>query len=53
MAVAWGRAHQDLTGITALGIDEIQWHRGHHYLTLVYQIDAAVAGCCGSARNAP
>ncbi len=40
MAVAWGRAHQDLTGITALGIDEIQWHRGHHYLTLVYQIDA-------------
>jgi transposase len=40
MAVAWGRAHQDLTGITALGIDEIQWHRGHHYLTLVDQIDA-------------
>jgi transposase len=40
MAVAWGRAHQDLTGITAIGIDEIQWHRGHHYLTLVYQIDA-------------
>ena len=42
MAVAWGRAHQDLTGITALGIDEIQWHRGQRYLTLVYQIDA---GC--------
>jgi transposase len=40
MAVAWGRAHQELTGITALGIDEIQWHRGQHYLTLVYQIDA-------------
>jgi transposase len=40
MAVAWGRAHQDLSGITAIGIDEIQWQRGHHYLTLVYQIDA-------------
>jgi transposase len=40
MAVTWGRAHQDLAGITALGVDEIQWHRGHHYLTLVYQIDA-------------
>jgi transposase len=40
MAVAWGRAHQDLTGITAIGIDEIQWQRGQHYLTLVYQIDA-------------
>ena len=39
-AVAWGRAHQDLTGITALGVDEIQWHRGQRYLTLVYQIDA-------------
>lgn len=41
MAVAWGRAHQDLAGVTAIGFDEIQWHRGHHYLTVVYQIDAA------------
>lgn len=40
MAVSWGRAHQDLTGIKAVGIDEIQWQRGHRYLTLVYQIDA-------------
>ena len=39
MAVAWGRAHQDLTGIAAVGIDEIQWQHGHRYLTLVYQID--------------
>jgi transposase len=41
MAVTWGRAHVDLTGIEAVGIDEIQWQHGHHYLTLVYQIDAA------------
>ena len=27
MAVAWGRAHQDLTGIEAVGIDEIQWQQ--------------------------
>ena len=40
MAVAWGRAHLDLTGIEALGVDEIQWQRGPHFLTLVYQIDA-------------
>ncbi|MFQ5927963.1 MAG: ISL3 family transposase [Terriglobia bacterium] len=40
MAVDWGRRHQDLSGIGALGIDEIQWRRGHQYLTLVYQIDA-------------
>jgi len=40
MAVSWGRVHQDLTGIEAIGVDEIQWQRGHKYLTLVYQIDA-------------
>ena len=39
MAVNWGRAHRDLSGIEAIGIDEIQWQRGHRYLTLVYQID--------------
>ncbi len=39
MAVEWGRANQDLSGIGAIGIDEIAWQRGHRYLTLVYQID--------------
>jgi transposase len=39
MAVDWGREHMDLTGIEAIGVDEIAWQRGHHYLTLVYQID--------------
>ncbi len=42
MAVEWGRAHQDIEGVEAIGIDEIQWQRGHRYLTLVYQSDA---GC--------
>jgi transposase len=40
MAVAWGRAHVDLTGIRAIGIDEIHWQHGPNFLTLVYQIDA-------------
>lgn len=40
MAVQWGRAHVDLDGIEAIGVDEIQWQHGHRYLTLVYQIDA-------------
>jgi len=40
MAVNWGRAHQNLSGVQAIGVDEIKWQRGHHYLTLVYQIDA-------------
>lgn len=39
-AVRWGLAHRDLTGIEAIGVDEVQRKRGHNYLTLVYQIDA-------------
>jgi hypothetical protein len=39
MAVEWGRAHQDLGGVEAIGVDEIAWKKGHQYLTLVYQID--------------
>ena len=38
-AVSWGLAHRSLEGIAAIGVDEIQWQRGHKYLTLVYQID--------------
>jgi transposase len=38
--VEWGLKHRDLSGITAIGIDEIKWQRGHKYLTLVYQINA-------------
>jgi transposase len=38
-AVSWGLAHRNLEGIAAIGVDEIQWQRGHKYLTLVYQID--------------
>ena len=38
-AVVWGLAHRSLEGIESIGVDEIQWQRGHKYLTLVYQID--------------
>ena len=41
-AVAWGLEHRGLTGIQALGVDEVQWQRGHHYLTVVYQIEAGM-----------
>jgi transposase len=41
-AVAWGLEHRCLTGIQALGVDEVQWQRGHHYLTVVYQIEAGM-----------
>jgi transposase len=38
-AVSWGLAHRSLEGIRSIGIDEVQWKRGHKYQTLVYQID--------------
>jgi transposase len=38
-AVWWGILHRNLDRIEAIGVDEIQWQRGQHYLTLVYQIE--------------
>ena len=38
-AVSWGLEHRDLSGIEAIGVDEVQWHRGHQYQTVVYQLD--------------
>lgn len=37
-AVAWGIVNRSLDDVKAVGVDEIQWRRGHKYLTLVYQI---------------
>jgi transposase len=38
LAVAWGIVNRRLDGVAAVGIDEIQWRKGHKYLTLVYEI---------------
>lgn len=38
-AVSWGLSHRDLEGIESIGVDEVQWKRGHKYQTLAYQID--------------
>jgi len=40
--VNFGLKNRILTEIEAIGVDEILWHLGHKYLTLVYQINA---GC--------
>jgi transposase len=40
--VQWGLAHRELGAIRAIGVDEIQYGKGHQYLTLVYQIEV---GC--------
>lgn len=51
--VSYGLAHRDLSGITAMGVDEVAYAKRHKYLTLVYQLDA---GCrrllhIGQGRN--
>lgn len=39
--VEWGRSRMDLSGITAIGVDEIHWQKGK-FMTLVYQINDGV-----------
>ena len=40
--ITWGLEHRALGQIDAIGVDEIQYSKGHKYLTLVYQIDLGV-----------
>src|SRR5580704_17839223 len=40
--VTFGLEHRKLGAIDAIGVDEIQYAKGHKYLTLVYQIDLGV-----------
>ena len=37
--VEYGLNHRSMYGVTAIGVDEIQYGHGHQYLTLVYQIN--------------
>jgi transposase len=45
-SVAWvveyGLKRRSLEGVTAIGVDEVQFRKGHDYLTVVYQLNA---GC--------
>jgi len=40
--VAYGLKHRNLDNIEAIGVDEIQYGKGHKYLTVVYQLDAGM-----------
>ena len=40
--VTFGLQHRELGQIDAIGVDEIQYAKGHKYLTLVYQIDLGI-----------
>jgi len=37
--VQWGLARRQLEPVRAIGVDELQYGRGHQYLTLVYQVE--------------
>ena len=42
--VEYGLAHRDVSGVRAIGIDEVQFGKGQQYLTVVYQL-------CGEVRR--
>jgi len=37
--VEYGLEHRDISGVTAIGVDEVQHGKGHSYLTMVYQLN--------------
>jgi len=49
--VEYGMKHRDLSGITALGVDEVAYSLGHKYMTLVYQIDGRCRRLLGVIRD--
>jgi transposase len=49
--VDYGLKHRDLSGITALGVDEVTYSLGHKYMTLVYQIDGSCRRLLGVIKD--
>lgn len=37
--VCYGLENRNLEGVTTIGVDEVQYKKGHKYLTVVYQLD--------------
>jgi len=57
-AVSWGLSHRSLAEIESIGVDEVQWKRGHKYQTLALvglkqgRSTKGASVCCGSAQIA-
>jgi transposase len=49
--VEWGLEHRSLEGVESLGVDEVQIRKGHHYATLVYQVDGGHKRLLGVEEN--
>ena len=49
--VKYGLIHRCLKGITAIGVDEVAYTRGHNYMTLIYQINDGARRLLGVVRE--
>ena len=49
--VDYGLKHRELKDITALGVDEVAYRKGHQYMTLVYQIDSGCKRLLGVIKD--
>ena len=49
--VEYGLKHRKFDNITAIGVDEIQYAKGHQYLTVVYQIDEGARRLLSVTKN--
>ena len=49
--VDFGLKHRDLEDVTAIGVDEVSYSKGHKYMTLVYQIDSGRKRLLGVIRD--
>ena len=49
--VDYGLFHRCLDGITAIGIDEVAYTLGHHYMTLIYQINGGSRRLLGIVKG--
>ena len=49
--VEFGLKHRDLTGIEAIGVDELHHQHGQKYITLVYQLDQGKKRLLYVAKN--
>ena len=49
--VQYGLSHRDMSGFTAIGVDEVAYTKGHNYMTLVYQINDGARRLLGVIRD--
>jgi transposase len=49
--VDFGLKHRELEDVTAIGVDEVTYSKGHRYMTLVYQIDSNRKRLLGVIRD--